>query len=986
MFLRRLRDRSLAATPSHRAARLRATCAVLSVFYLASYTPLAYGGSCESMAGLAADVWGEFKQSALRAGCVLPGASHDVVTKFIACSAAKVQTGLVKGMLGWWNSTAQNRWATIGARSVGPEWQEGTLRGTTGRTFTSMAPIYSRTTVELQKLDGKARTEITICGFDASGRAAKITERTLDPEQVNTQQIWRFPIAQAAGHILTIKLDAKSALNNFNYRVRTVTEPIKWDYEAKGFADLHVHQAADLAAAGNYYWGSHTGKANEALPACHNLDPSDLLRAFSGQESKDLHALPFSMQSPTLGNLRHGQGHPGFRSWPHFTDIAHQQVHADWLKRAHEGGLNLIVVSAVNNEPQCRLLRLIYPNRNAERSCEDMDNVKRQLQAFLDFADKHDWYEIAVHPWHARKIIQEGKLAVVASVEASQLFPRTEGDFTKQLDELYAMGVRTLQPVHETDSRFAGAAPHRTAFELMQAVKWPTKVAGEIIEKQLSGFNRDENNKNRLGMGADGVRLTDYMVQRRMLIDTAHMSERAFKDYYDYVIATYGGYPLYNSHARFKALLDDEDRRILEEFLVTAQQIPLYKQLGGMVGIRTGFEHICDAPDRQKGMQGRANCGKEPGKNDPKPAVDNSCPGSSRSIAQMVDYADQMGLAVAFGSDFNGNTYMVSPRYGLESCYANRILNKGYVKAQGTPPGGVSPEFNEKGLAHIGLLPDLLADLRAIGTPGVEQLASSAEAFIRMWERAYDVQLAAASNEPSCKEDADCSDGWYCDKGLVAGAGTNKCKVKLADGQRCLTERVCKSGACDASICFTPASVALDGSCRVNRECKAGTCTSVDGITAGKCVCTEDTHCSGGEYCAKGFGPLSTNQCKARLADGAVCTGDHQCSSHRCSTVRPGDLQVTGICYTPNSKVAGASCKIDLECRTGKCNSNKRCVCHDDGDCGAAMWCDKGLDLKENNCRAKLDEGEECGPAGINIGHRCKSGKCKLSGTKLRCQ
>jgi hypothetical protein len=452
----------------------------LSVFYLVSHTPLAYGGSCESMAGLAADVWGKFKQSALIAGCVLPGASRDVVTKFIACSAAKVQTGLVEGMLGWWNSTAQNRWTTIGARSVGPEWQEGTLRGTTGRTFTSMAPMYSRTIVELQQLDGKARTEITICGFDASGRAAKISERPLDPEQVKPQHVWRFPVAQAAGHILTIKLDAKSALNNFNYRMRTVTEPIRWNYEAKGFADLHVHQAAELAAAGNYYWGSHTDKAHEALPACHNLDPADLLRAFSGQESKDLHALPFSMQSPT---------------------------------------------------------------------------------------------------------------------------------------------------------------------------------------------------------------------------------------------------------------------------------------------------------------------------------------------------------------------------------------------------------------------------------------------------------------------------------------------------------------------------VALDGSCRVNGACKVGTCTSVDGITAGKCVCTEDTHCGGDEYCAKGLGPLSTNQCKARLADGTACTGDHQCASRRCSPVRPGDLQVTGICYTPNAKAAGASCKIDLECRTGKCNSNKRCVCHDDGDCGTAMWCDKGFDLKENNCRAKLNEGEECGPAGINIGHRCKSGKCKLSwDTKLRCQ
>ncbi len=50
-----------------------------------------------------------------------------------------------------------------------------------------------------------------------------------------------------------------------------------------------------------------------------------------------------------------------------------------------KGGLNLIVVSAVNNEPQCRLLRLIYPQRNPTRSCEDMDNVRRQIEAFVEF-------------------------------------------------------------------------------------------------------------------------------------------------------------------------------------------------------------------------------------------------------------------------------------------------------------------------------------------------------------------------------------------------------------------------------------------------------------------------------------------------------------------------------------------------------------------------------------------------------------------------
>jgi microsomal dipeptidase-like Zn-dependent dipeptidase len=177
---------------------------------------------------------------------------------------------------------------------------------------------------------------------------------------------------------------------------------------------------------------------------------------------------------------------------PDHTDFGHQQVYADWLKQAHQRGLKLMVVSAVNNEPLCRLLKLLYPDRNRQHECDDMYNIKRQIQAFHDFQKAHaDWYEIAVHPWHARKIINEQKLAVVISVEASNLFgkfPTSAGDFSSQLDDLYALGVRTLQPVHETDSRFAGAAPHRLQFELFQAVKWPTRVIEDLARGTFGGF------------------------------------------------------------------------------------------------------------------------------------------------------------------------------------------------------------------------------------------------------------------------------------------------------------------------------------------------------------------------------------------------------------------------------------------------------------------------------------------------------------------
>jgi hypothetical protein len=220
-------------------------------------------------------------------------------------------------------------------------------------------------------------------------------------------------------------------------------------------------------------------------------------------------------------------------------------------------------------------------------------------------------------------------------------------------------------------------------------------------------------------------------------------------------------------------------------------------------------------------------------------------------------------------------------------------------------------------------------------------------------------RLKGLAGESICEQDADCEEGRWCDRGLVAGVGRNQCKETKAIGDACARGEECTSGRCSALRCAAA------------HECMA------------------DVDCGTGRYCNLGFVDIGRNTCESRLADGRACTRDEQCGSNQCSEWRPGDVQLSGICFTPNSKSAGQSCQIDLECRAGKCNSNKKCVCEDDGDCGSGQWCDQGVDLKDNVCKAKLDKGEVCGTVGeLGVGHRCKSGECKVSGlsTKLKCQ
>jgi hypothetical protein len=94
--------------------------------------------------------------------------------------------------------------------------------------------------------------------------------------------------------------------------------------------------------------------------------------------------------------------------------------------------------------------------------------------------------------------------------------------------------------------------------------------------------------------------------------------------------------------------------------------------------------------------------------------------GTARSYAQQVTYAADHEVPMAIGSDINGFTNQLGPR-----------------SADGSRPASVSAEYWKHGLRHIGLLPDLVQDLIALKTPGAQELANSAEAFLQSWERTW---------------------------------------------------------------------------------------------------------------------------------------------------------------------------------------------------------------------------------------------------------
>ncbi|MES2491216.1 MAG: peptidase M19, partial [Pseudomonadota bacterium] len=253
-----------------------------------------------------------------------------------------------------------------------------------------------------------------------------------------------------------------------NYKGNGVDKPVI------GIADVHQHISASTFLGGAHYGRPfHRFGVTEALKNCE---------AIHGPDGRlDL-----------LGNLyatdplatHETQGWPTFHSWPAAHSLTHESTYYKWVERAWRGGLRIMLNNLVENETLCNLERvaLLDPTKN----CNEMDSAVTQVQLMKDMQDYVDaqeggpgkgWFRLVDNPVDARKVINDGKLAVVLGIEISHLFncnvkqvvgsPLNDGntleipgcttaDIDTQFDRLYALGVRQMFPVHEFDNALGG--------------------------------------------------------------------------------------------------------------------------------------------------------------------------------------------------------------------------------------------------------------------------------------------------------------------------------------------------------------------------------------------------------------------------------------------------------------------------------------------------------------------------------------------------
>lgn len=816
------------------------------------------------------------------------------------------------------------------------------MRGAIGeRQQLFMGVALAHNTQELNlEIPGRYQSEahMTVCQIDMAGNIGAIEQVGWPLYQRGTRNLvapaptsdWDFKVnldENRETRLIVAILDFVTSREH-EFSISMSNEWTNLDEPVYGISDLHVHQMAELAFGGRLLWGSHAGD----IPTSLNPDtlsgnitnPEDLKATPNGafrisQTMKD-EGIDGNVAMAAMKNKVDDEGevvleiggYPGFQNWPHHAERSHQQVHVSWLEQAvnsrrdtHQN-LSLMVNSLVNNDILCWAFTLIDRKGNVpttgdvgseseDYGCSDYETVVRQITAAYALENEHSWYRIALSPWHAREIVQEGDLAVVLSIETDKPLSDANGDYgtpwIDTLDDFRDRGVRSLQVAHESDSIFCGAALHRGEMNALQLIHWPEKGLTNQIQNSLP-FRIDRGDlSNYLGATDEGLNLFAAMVDRNMPIDISHASTRCQEDIIMNVPENYG---LYSSHTKFERLLrrraadPDHGAQVIareKNFLIREDAEDLYIDNDILIGLRTASIDIYDAPvDTSYGGQ---------------KTIKNNCPGSSKSFAQMVKYAYDRGFNFTFGTDFNTGVSQLGPRMGEDNtrCYA--ALPKLDVEYRSTRPVGAvgddtltaqantriddaNTNYYNDGLAHIGWLPELAWDLQneleAIdetgndngrGVDGALQLNSGTRKFIAMWEKAYNPGAPRPRFERNVGSVSagDLAIGEFCDRNR--DCASNKCQGRM-DGKR--SDRICvcsndtqcgliKTGSVCAkpflqqNFCVVEDIRQVGETCYTDKACASGKCNARDG-RKGICECRADSDCRGTYQCKK-RGPRS---------------------------------------------------------------------------------------------------------------------------------
>jgi len=490
--------------------------------------------------------------------------------------------------------------------------------------------------------------------------------------------------------------------------------------EVRGYLDAHLHVMFFEAIGGLFHCGRpwHPYGVAYALPDCREVEgPNGLL-------------------APVQNFLNYGSpvhvhdtvGWPTFRDWPRPTSLTYEGVYYKWLERAWRGGVRMIVALNTDNEGLCE----IYPFKRPGYNCNEMDSVRREIRNLYElerYIDAQEggpgkgWFRIVKNPFQARRVINQGKLAVVIGIETSKLFDCglrndqplcTAKQITERLEEAYELGVRQMELINKFDNAFGGVAGDgevlgpivNTANFLDTGRFWAMETCQghqhdreqitqtdiglaflPLLQPGTLPVYGPGPHCNKRGLSDLGAHLIREMMKRGMMVDPDHLSAKARSQAMT-LVEEQGYSGVVSSHSWA------DDRTYARVLRAGGIVTPM---AGGSAGFVERWHF-------NRGVRSK-------------------------------EYL----FGIGYGSDMQGLAKQGEARNGPDSVRYPFTSFDGVVLER--PRSGERTwDINTDGVAHYGLYPDWVEDLRMIaGEPIIRDMLRGPEAYLQAWERALGV-------------------------------------------------------------------------------------------------------------------------------------------------------------------------------------------------------------------------------------------------------
>ena len=567
-----------------------------------------------------------------------------------------------------------------------------------------------------------------------------------------------------------------------------------------GYADIHAHMAmgSDMSDGtgdrGPSAGGVMYGHAAHRFGVEHALDNCEEMHGPDGATTAELIL-------DTAPDPHDTVGWPTFIDWPARDSQLHQQMYYKFVERSWKAGQRLMVIHGTNIEALCDVAKKAGGNKDPnllDEDCSDMGVGMKQVAYVQDiekYVDAQEggpgkgWFRIAQDPTEAEAFIRAGKMAVVPGLEFSNIFkcnvtytgvPRgdMDGDPTtevvgcttesidQQIDEAWAAGVRGIYLYHDVDSALGGTGIFSPVLNLVNFYGtkgwWETYTCddqwageddkgyfygagtvplgmgssqlgallsnpiGAALIENLSGIlpvYPATNQCNARGITPLGQYALEAAMKKGFVLDIDHAEISIKQDMLDEGAETTPAYPMISAHGGHGGVTN-------------AQVLQMLKQGGIMYpGMVNGRDY--------KGFYNKVE------------AIWNQM-----SDAEKAKYP----IAVGYGADQNGLANQPGPRGGdgvvpvnydtgftlFEGPgWSNRLEALGPVKVDllAVSEGGKSWNVDEVGVAHYGMIPDVVEQIRIESggnTKYLDGFYNSAAAYLRLWKQT----LAASAARP----------------------------------------------------------------------------------------------------------------------------------------------------------------------------------------------------------------------------------------------